>query len=627
MNSFITPGMLLFSLAALLPACAAGPASATTNATGAAPMPAGIFAVAQGPATKQPAGSIDIAWNRYYNYDELSKHFKSIAAAHPELATVASIGKSFEGREMWVMTIHNPKTGPEAEKPAVWIDGNVHGNEVQGGDACVYLAWYVTEQYAHNPQIREIVDRSVLYILPSQNPDGRAYWFEAPNTSSSSRSGKRPLDSDRDGLADEDGAEDIDGDGEILRMRKHVPGRGDYRIDPDDPRRMIRVTAGRTGDYVMLGSEGIDNDGDGEINEDGPGGYDLNRNWPSDWQPNYIQFGAGDYPLSHPEARNVANFILAHPNIAAMQSFHNSGGMILRGPGASYVPEYPRSDLAVFDDLGLNGEKMLPFYNYMIIHRDLYTVHGGFVNWGFEGLGAYAITNELWADDQSFQKNAARRGPAFGGATTGEGGGQPRPRSAAEDESLQDDYVFDQLLMSGSTFVDWHKFNHPQYGEVELGGFRKMTGRVPPGFMIEEMLHRNALFCVYQASLLPKVEFEDVSVEKIGDDLFSVSATIKNVKRMNTRAALAAQKEMGLPDVLSISGDSLAVVSGGIATDRFRKSEVRLVEFEPARLLLNDGVAGFSRVTARWFVRGSGKASIRFSAERATPVSTTVDLK
>ncbi|MFN0205287.1 MAG: M14 family metallopeptidase [Planctomycetota bacterium] len=567
---------------------------------------------------------IDIAWNRFYDYDEITQHLKNIAAARPELCKLESIGKSYEGREMWVLTIQNTKTGKELEKPAIWVDGNIHGNEVQGAEACVYLAAHLLNYYDTNPQIRETVDRCVYYLLPMQNPDGRAFWFSDPNTASSSRSGKKPTDSDNDGLFDEDGPDDLDGDGELLRMRKYVPGKGDYRIDPDDARRMIRVQAPKTGDWVLLGSEGIDNDGDGDTNEDGPGGYDLNRNWPTDWQPNYIQFGAGDYPLSHPEPRAIANFILDHPNIAAMQSFHNSGGMILRGPGASYVPEYPSRDLSVFDDLGLQGEKMLPFYRYMIIYRDLYTVHGGFVNWGYEGLGAYAITNEMWADEQLYQNQTARRGPAFGGGTAAPTQG----RSSASDEATrQDDFVFDELLMTGATFVNWHKVNHPQYGEVEIGGFRKSTGRVPPGFMIEEMLHRNALFCIYQADQMPQVELDEFTAEKIGNDLYRVTAVIKNKRRMPTRSAMSANKEIGKPDLLTISGNNIKVSAGGSATDRFRLNELRIVENEPERLLLNDGIPGLGRYTARWIVRGSGTAKVEFVSEKTAPIRGEVELK
>ncbi|MBL8693597.1 MAG: peptidase M14 [Planctomycetes bacterium] len=594
----------------------------------------GSIAAAAGAQDAAKPPKVDIAWNRFYDCAGLEGHLRRIQQAYPDLCTLSSIGKSYEGRPMWVMTIQNSKTGKEMEKPAIWIDGNVHGNEVQGGEACVYLAWYLTEGYDNNPRIRELLDRCVFYVLPSQNPDGRDYWFHAPNTASSSRSGKKPTDNDGDGLFDEDGPDDLDGDGELVSMRKYVPGRGNYRIDPDDPRRMIRVTDGKPGDWVMLGSEGIDNDGDGSVNEDGPGGYDMNRNWPSDWQPNYIQFGAGEYPFSFPETRAIGEFFLSHPNIAAVQSFHNAGGMILRGPGASYVPEYPSRDLGVFDDLGLQGEKMLPFYRYMVIHKDLYTVHGGFVNWAYEGLGAFAITNEMWAGDQMFQNNQARRGPAFGGSG-GPGGfsladiedGPTRGRPAGlEDPTLQDNYVFDALVMAGASFVPWHKVQHPLYGEVELGGFRKMTGRVPPSFMIEEMLHRNALFCVYQAELLPQVIVEETKVERLGDGASAVTVTLKNLRRMPTRAALASQKKMGLPDLLTIAGDGVTVVAGGIASDPFRKNEVSLVEREPARLLLDDGVGSFGRLTVRWIVRGKGNATIRFESEKCAPLTAAVTI-
>jgi hypothetical protein len=263
----------------------------------------------------------------------------------------------------------------------------------------------------------------------------------------------------------------------------------------------------------------------------------------------------------------------------------------------------------------------------MIIYRDLYTVHGGFVNWGYEGLGAYAITNEMWADEQMYQNQEARRGPAFTGGSERPSSSQIAPaRPADDDATRQDDYVFDQLLLTGASFVPWHKVPHPLYGEVELGGFRKMTGRVPPSFMIEEMLHRNALFCVYQAELLPQVEVEETVVDKTRPGLYTVSVTLKNKRRMPSRSAIAAGKGMGEPDLLTLSGDGLTVVAGGIATDRFKKTEVNLVEHEPARLLLNDGVPGYGRLTARWIVKGTGTATVRFASEKAPPVEATVRL-
>jgi hypothetical protein len=61
---------------------------------------------------------------------------------------------------------------------------------------------------------------------------------------------------------------------------------------------MIQVGADEEGDYEMLGYEGVDNDLDGQVNEDGEGFYDPNRDWAWNWQPNYIQGGAFKYPFS-----------------------------------------------------------------------------------------------------------------------------------------------------------------------------------------------------------------------------------------------------------------------------------------------------------------------------------------
>ena len=72
----------------------------------------------------------------------------------------------------------------------------------------------------------------MLYILPSQNPDGRDWWIHGPNTAHSSRSGKIPTDDDRDGVVDEDPPNDLDGDGSITQMRKKVEKGGTHVTDP-----------------------------------------------------------------------------------------------------------------------------------------------------------------------------------------------------------------------------------------------------------------------------------------------------------------------------------------------------------------------------------------------------------
>ncbi len=557
---------------------------------------------------------VDIAWNQLYDYDQVTEILKKLAAAYPDMLKLESIGKSVQGRDMWAMTLNIEETGPHSSKPAMYIDANIHGNEVQGTEVVLYTIWYLTKSYGKVDQLTELMDRTAFYFIPMVNPDGRAWWFGGPNDMHSSRSGQDPIDNDGDGQFDEDPPNDLDGDGHIVNMRREDPN-GDFRESFEDPRIMVRVEPQAKGDfkrYTMMGDEGIDDDGDGRINEDGPGGYDPNRNWPADWQPNYIQFGSHEYPLSLPESKSIADFALARPNIAAAQSFHNSGGMILRGPGANYVG-YPGQDIGVYDRIGRRGEAMLPFYRYMIIWQDLYTVHGGTVNWFAEDLGVISFTNELWADRQYYPQNS-------------------------EGPNQQQRMDFNDYLLFGQEFVPWKKVQHPVYGEIEIGGYRKMTGRVPPSFNLEELCHRNFAFTMYHAEQMPLVEMRDAEVRPADSpaapgrippapgNAWRVRVDVHNLRSIPTTTAQAALRHYGPRDYIEITGDNVKVAAGGTIRDRFT-APFEFVEHNPQRLFLDRGIPGDDHVTFQWIVTGSGKATVRFVSARAKDVEVTVELR
>ena len=157
-----------------------------------------------------------IAFDRFYRYDELTELVQGFAREFPDLVSVASIGKSHEGRDIWVASITNTKTGPAADKPAFWVDGNIHATEVAASAANLYFLHVLTSQYGVDADMTRALDTRAFYVCPRINPDG-AEWALADRPRWI-RSSTRPYPFDEEAL---DGlvVEDIDGDGRILQMR------------------------------------------------------------------------------------------------------------------------------------------------------------------------------------------------------------------------------------------------------------------------------------------------------------------------------------------------------------------------------------------------------------------------
>ncbi|HBX67333.1 MAG TPA: peptidase M14, partial [Balneolaceae bacterium] len=179
----------------------------------------GFFKAAGSPANPE----VEATWNRYYSYEGITDLTKKLADAHPDLVKRESIGKSYEGRDIWLLTVTNHSQGNADRKPAMYIDGNIHSNEIQGTEVSLYTAWYLAEMYGQNDFITQLLDEKTFYIAPTINPDGRENFFEEPNNSSSPRSGMKPIDDDMDGQVNEDKYDDLNGDGSITYMRRKNP--------------------------------------------------------------------------------------------------------------------------------------------------------------------------------------------------------------------------------------------------------------------------------------------------------------------------------------------------------------------------------------------------------------------
>lgn len=511
----------------------------------------------------------EMDFSHYHKYEEVIYFLRKWEKDYPDLVDLYSVGKSYEGRDIWQITITNKKTGKDTDKPGFYLEANRHSQEVTTAESALYFAWYILTNYGEDPEITELVDDKALYVRIKNNPDGSLFYL---NTAQINRSTIRPHDSDRDGMLDEDPLEDLDGDGFCYQMRKKVTqGQGDHIIDPDDKsgRLMKRVGEGK-GDYRIF-TEGIDNDLDGRYNEDGIGGLDLNRNYPENWRPEpgrdltgrgWTQWGAGAYPLSEPETRSVVLFLLQHPNIGAGQSLDTKGPMILRGPSTSRSEEsILKQDLKYFLHFDERGKEITGYRITGDIYWDVPNqmkvvfeglkdfekkgrpLFGQHVEYGYFQFGALWYGDELWCAGKVVDYD-------------GDGVFSPTEVLRWNDEAV-----------GGKGFKNWQKYDHPQLGEVEIGGYNpKFFWQNPPPEYLEEWAKNEALFNLLLAKSLPRVTILSVDTKPSTAEkgTFEVKAVFTNEGFLPTALEMAKRVKIVRPDwaEIKLDGDSVELTGG-----------------------------------------------------------------
>jgi hypothetical protein len=567
--------------------------------------------------------TVPLRFDNYYTHDMVIEALQKLHRAYPHLTKLDLVGRSEEGRSIYCMTVNNPKTGDAPDKPGIYVDGNIHGNEIQGAEVALYLLDYVLGNWGKNKEITQLVDRKCFYVVPVVNPDGRYHFMNDANTSSTNRSIRQPRDDDHDGLVDEDFPDDLDGDGSICQMRKRDP-QGKFKTDPEEPRLLVRVQPGEQGEWTLLGEEGIDNDGDGRINEDAEGFVDANRNWGFDWQPQYVQHGSGDYPLSGVGLKALADYLRQRPNICMVWAFHNFGGMYLRGPSAKTLPEYHPQDIAVYDFLGKQSERITPAYRYLISWKDLYNTYGDFAEWMGMINGSYCFVGELsptaYESFKTFKDSQKVTPPG-----KGEGEDAPtRELFMRRDERIRERLKFSDHLTQGELYKPWKPFKHPTYGDIEIGGWVKYSSRIPAPFMIKDMVHRNASAVIFSAKHTPDITMEIFDKKKIGTNLYRLRVRLLNSKAMPTMSYHAQQVKLYPRDMLKVYGNDIKVIAGGRIENVFQ-DDVAYKEYRPEMQFFF--IPGFAEVEYQFLVSGTGTVNIKYASRHAGKILKTVPLQ
>ncbi len=483
--------------------------------------------------------SYNIDFGEYFLFDDLTAHLKGLEAAYPQLAVLESLGISWRERDIWCMTITNSATGAHDTKPAFYIDAHIHAEEVITSHTALYTIWHLLTKYGSDAEVTWLLDNTTFYVIPRLNPDGA----EISLTTGHHWCGNGrylPGEEQTRGLCQQD----INGDGLIVQMRIRDDA-GEWKISKDDPRLMIQRQPGEVGDgpYYRLYREGvIKGDWDGVNFEiERPRDGNLNRNFPAGWWSEKRQYGAGDLPLSEPEALACGQFILSHPNIAGMQCYHSHGGVHLRPSLIAPDSTLPRSDLALIKRIGAMGQA-LTGYPVISVYEEFTSDPdnprtGSLMQWSYDELGIITFSTELW-------------NPELAGGIQDPAKYQIRARSTEDEIKLLN---YNDEHLGGKGFVNWQPFDHPQLGAVEIGGWTHMyTFRNPPPAsmassekarnFLRDTIHTNCLFTLKHAACTPLVQIVSVRAESLGANLYKITAVVANVGFLPTNTTARALK-------------------------------------------------------------------------------------
>ncbi|MDP2872059.1 MAG: M14 family metallopeptidase [Bacillota bacterium] len=488
----------------------------------------------------------DIQFDRYLKYDELTGYLQAVAAAYPHLATLGSIGKSYEGRELWLLTLTNSATGGHETKPAMYVDGNIHAGEVTASMTCLYAIDHLVRNFGKDERVTRLLDRRTFYVVPRVNPDGAEKYLTTP---SMLRSSVRVWPDERHSELPGLHPSDVDGNGQILEMRVRDDDRGEWRVSAKDPRVMVaRGPDDVGGPYYHIYPEGHvqDHQGPPFAVRSVPWGLDINRTYPSNWRPELR--GGGDYPAQEPEVRSEVGFIISRPNIGGLLAFHTSGGILFRNPYQYTDAEMDPDDLRATLEIAVLGTEDSGYPEVASGRGYSATM----VEWAYEHRGMIAFTPELW---DMYGRAGLSRAEAAAAKTR-------EQREAIELKLLQ----WNDRELAGKGFVPWTAFEHPQLGAVEIGGWSsKFVRQNPPPKFLEQECHKNALFVLRHAAALPEVDVSDVKVERVGaTSAYRVTALVINRGYLPTNITNRGKK-VGVvkPDTVRIElGEGMRLISG-----------------------------------------------------------------
>jgi hypothetical protein len=552
----------------------------------------------------------------YDDYDALSQGLSALAAEYPDACELFSIGSSRQGRELWSLRLARGDDPPvparrelARDRAAIAIVAGTDGDYPVTSAVAVRIARSLLGSAEGEPGWKLLGEHTV-YVIPRVNPDAMESYFASPRVQQ--RLTLRPTDNDRDGIADEDGPEDLNADGLITLMRVPLADRPisdlepTHILDPDEPRLLKKAdrAKGEQPIYAVL-TEGIDNDDDGAYNEDGPGGVDINSNFLHRYKEHAPE--AGPHQLSEPESKALIDFFFDHPRIAAAVFYgrHDNvveapeversksekkaetpqrGGrgmrfMRRRPPRAKAPKDVHKDDSAIYKKISeryreITGLKKVPTE----------PADGAAYAWAYAQYGIPSFACRVWAipapekdpepggsggdlkmpgenDKDTKAVTPTEDTPRHrrrGGRGSARGKGMPGPdkgegESADKEAKRQRAWLeYSDKQRGGAGFVPWAPFEHPQLGTVEIGGFAPFFDTTPPPDELDAIARKQLDFVLDLAARLPKLSLALPHVTRLSETVYEIETALLDEGYFPAGLAIAKQNRRVRPVVVRL---------------------------------------------------------------------------
>ena len=519
-------------------------------------------------------------YDDYYTYATLEEHLQFFASTYPQVCQLESLLVTPKGRHVYAVTL---SIGDPAAKPAYYIDGNTHAGEVTGSMAAMHTIDYLLTNMDSDPKIHALLERVTIYVIPRLSPDGAERYL---TSAYSLRSVDRPYLSktQQPGLYEED----MDQNGIIAMMRVPSPY-GAWKKDPHNEAVMIkRAPDDLEGEFYQVYAEGCV---EGEVTNPlkvAPAlwGLDFNRNYPFGWYTENRQPGAGPYPLSNPENKAVVDFVLSHPNIGGVATHHTNGGIILYPPGTQSSSKASKKDMRFFREIGAMGTEEMGYgciniFDSFFTDQEAYS-SGAFDDWCYQSQGIPAYTIELWDLE----------------VRSGCGCPWPVPKEPKTTAQKAEDYA---RILAGcqenapEAILPWRHFDHPQLGDVEIGGFDfKMTYQNPPRSFLCQEVEKATRFTLRMAATVPCLKITNLKQYQVGEDVWKIELSLANTSYLPTYVSDMLM-ELKLPHAIEVKLETEAEIVMGekcqtierlegygcIPTDYSYGAKIRTNNYEP----------------------------------------------